>query len=126
MRVRGNVAPAPLTVELYPARAGYVEVRLRENIKTVVETDTQTQAEITMYEYDEYTFHVPNRDGLRNDIESNLADWIATGRTVEVNESASIVQEMQSELKQVESLSAQNAEYEAALSEIETTLGVNT
>ena len=98
MRVRGNVAPAPILVEPYPAKEGYVEVRLRENIKTVVETDTQTQTDITMYEYDEYTFHVPNRDGLRNDIESNLADWIATGRTVEVNESASIVQDVKAEL----------------------------
>lgn len=118
MRIRGNVSPAPILVEPYPAREGYAEVRLRENIKTVVETDTQTQVEITMYEYDEYTFHVPNRDGLRDDIESNLADWIATGRTVEVNQNASVVQE------QLENLSAQNAEYEKALSEIEEALSL--
>lgn len=98
MRVRGNVAPTPILVEPYPAKEGYVEVRLRENVKAVTETDTQTQAEITMYEYDEYTFHVPNRGGLRDDIENHLADWIATGRTAEVSAGASIVQEMQSEL----------------------------
>lgn len=118
MRVKGNVAPAPISVEPYPAKEGYAEVRLHENVKAVTETDTQTQVEITMYEYDEYTFHVPNRDGLRDDVESNLADWIATGRTVEVNENASVVQE------QLESLSAQNAEYEKALSEIEEALSL--
>lgn len=119
MRVKGNVAPAPISIEPYPAKEGYVEVRLRENVKTVVETDTQTQAEITMCIYDEYTFQVPDREGLQDDIESHLADWIATGRTVEINQNANVVQE------QLESLSAQNAEYEDALAEIEAALGVN-
>lgn len=98
MRVRGNVAPTPMLVEPYPARAGYAEIRLRENVKAVTETDTQTQDAITMFEYDEYTFQVPDREGLRMDIESHLADWIATGRTVEVNESASIMQDVKAEL----------------------------
>lgn len=98
MRVRGNVAPAPISVEPYPAKEGYAEVRLHENVKAVTETDTQTQADITMFEYDEYTFHVPNRDGLRDNIENHFADWIATGRTAEVSENASIVQDVKAEL----------------------------
>ena len=114
MRVSGNAAPNAVEVWSYPANPRMAEVRIRENVKAVVETDTQTQAEITMYEYDEYTFHVPDREGLQDDIESHLDEWIATGRTLEVNESASIVVDQRCHI---------NA-YEQALSEIETALGV--
>ena len=78
---------------------GYVEVRLRENINEVTETDTQTETTITMFEYDEYTFLLKDREGLQADIEGNLNDWLITGRTLEVNESASIVQDMKAALE---------------------------
>lgn len=78
---------------------GYVEVRLRENINEVTETDPQTETTITMFEYDEYTFLLKDREGLQADIESNLNDWLITGRTLEVNESASIVQDMKAALE---------------------------
>ena len=78
---------------------GYVEVRLRENINEVTETDPQTETTTTMFEYDEYTFLLKDREGLQADIESNLSDWLITGRTLEVNESASIVQDMKAALE---------------------------
>lgn len=78
---------------------GYVEVRLRENINEVTEIDPQTETTITMFEYDEYTFLLKDREGLQADIESNLNDWLITGRTLEVNESASIVQDMKAALE---------------------------
>ena len=75
-----------------------MEVRLRENIKEVTETDPQTETPLTMFEYDEYTFLLKDREGLREDIENNLSDWLITGRTLEVNEGASIVQDMREAL----------------------------
>jgi len=79
-----------------------VEVRLRENIKEVTETDPQTETTLTLFEYDEYTFLLKDREGLQEDIESNLSDWLITGRTLEVNESASIVQDMKAALEILE------------------------
>lgn len=99
MRVRGNISPATLTVESYLPMEGYVEVRLRENINEVTETDPQTETTITMFEYDEYTFLLKDREGLQEDIENNLNDWLITGRTLEVNESASIIQDMKAALE---------------------------
>lgn len=99
MRVRGNVPPVTLSMESCQPLEGYVEVRLREDIKEVTDTDPQTETSITMFEYDEYTFLLKDREGLREDIESNLNDWLITGRTLEVNESASIVQDMKAALE---------------------------
>lgn len=114
MRVKGNVSPNVLDIEHYAPKAGHVEVRLRENINTIVEMDEMTGHEISMFEYDEYTFILPDREGLPDEIEANLTDWLATGRTLEVDPNASIVADQHRDI---------NA-YEAALSEIETALGV--
>lgn len=102
MRVRGNISPVTLSVETYLPLEGYVEVRLRENIKEITETDPQTETPLTMFEYDEYTFLLKDREGLQEDIEGNLSDWLITGRTLEVNESASIVQDMKAALEILE------------------------
>lgn len=102
MRVRGNISPVTLSVETYLPLEGYVTVRLRENIKEVTETDPQTETPLGIFEYDEYTFLLRDREGLQEDIESNLSDWLITGRTLEVNESASIVQDMKAALEILE------------------------
>lgn len=99
MRVKGNVSPVTLSMEPYLPLEGYVEVRLREDIKEVTDTDPQTETSVTVFEYDEYTFLLKDREGLREDIESNLNDWLITGRTLEVNEGASIVQDMKAALE---------------------------
>ena len=114
MRVKGNVSPSVLNIEPYAPKADHVEVRLRDNINPIVEKDEITGQEISMFEYDEYTFVLPDREGLRNEIEENLTDWLATGRTLEANPNASIVADQHRDI---------NA-YEAALSEIEAALGV--
>ena len=94
MRVKGGTYPKPLLMEDYLPLDGYVEVRLRENVKEITETDDMTGTSVRMFEYDEYTFHLKYRIDLRENIENHLDEWMATGRTVEVNESASIVQDM--------------------------------
>lgn len=99
MRVKGNVSPNVLDIESYRPMPGYVEARLRENINETVEVDSMTEQEVTMFEYDEYTFVLREREGLREDIEANMADWLITGRTLEVNEGASIVQDMKAALE---------------------------
>lgn len=78
---------------------GYVELRLRENIKEVSEVDEMTETEVTMFEYDEYTFLLKDKEGLQEEIEVNMSDWLITGRTLEINESASIVQDMKKALE---------------------------
>lgn len=98
MRVKGNVSPNVLDIEAFAPMPGYVEVRLRENIKAVPVVDEMTETEITMYEYDEYTFHLREKESLQEEIETNMSDWLATGRTLEINEGASIVQDMKDAL----------------------------
>lgn len=78
---------------------GYVEVRVRENINEIEVIDEQSETAVPMFEYDEYTFLLKDREGLEKDIENNLSDWLITGRTLEVNESASIVQDMKAALE---------------------------
>lgn len=99
MRVKGNVSPNVLDIESYRPMPGYVEARLRENINEVTVVDEMTEQEIKMFEYDEYTFIVREREGLREDIEATMADWLVTGRTLEVNEGASIIQDMKAALE---------------------------
>lgn len=99
MRVRGNLSPNALDIEAFAPMPGYVEVRLRENVRSVTVVDEMTEAEVTMYEYDEYTFHLADKEGLREEIETNLTDWLITGRTLEINEGASIVQDMKEALE---------------------------
>ena len=99
MRVKGNVSPNVLGIESYRPIPGYVEARLRENINEVTVVDEMTEQEIKMFEYDEYTFVIREREGLREDIEANMADWLVAGRTLEVNEGASIIQDMKAALE---------------------------
>lgn len=97
MRVQGNASPSAVTVESYWPMPGYVEIRLHENIVDITPTDIENPT--PLFEYDEYVIHVKEKDGLQAEIESNLAEWLATGRMLEVNENASVVQDMKVELK---------------------------
>lgn len=90
MRVKGSVIPDQVTVE--PYAEGVVEVRIREN---VMAGDTEQDG----YEYDEYVFHVPEQKGLKETINSNLKEWLITGRNIEVNENASVIHDMKSALE---------------------------
>lgn len=90
MRVQGNTSPDVMLLEPYHPLQGYVELRLRENIEVFSEN---------LCEYDEYTFLLKDREGLREDIEVNLTDWLITGRMLEVNEMSSAVQDMKQALE---------------------------
>lgn len=90
MRVKGNVSPNVLDIESYRPMPGYVEARLRENINEVTVVDEMTEQEIKMFEYDEYTFIIREREGLREDIEGNMEDWLTTGRTLEIDTRATL------------------------------------
>ena len=105
MRVQGNINPNPVSLTDYRPKPGTVEIRLRENVVQIGDN---------LYEYGEYTAHLTDRDGLERDIRDNLADWLVTLRTLEINQNASIVVAQQLDI----------SAYEAALSEIEAALGV--
>lgn len=116
MRVQGNGFPAAVTVESYRPMPGYAEVRVRENAKDITPTDDENAA--PLYEYDEYVFHVKQRDGLQQEIENNLADWIQTGRVLEVNDRASTVQDMRVEIANAITPGALDAAYREGVNSI--------
>lgn len=75
-------------MEDYNPIPGFAEVRLRENIHEVQVEDPDPA---TMYEYDEYIFHVKKTEGLESEIKSHRADWLATGRAMEVDSRATLL-----------------------------------
>ena len=95
MKVQGNAYPEIVTVEHRIDMTGIVEIRIRENINDVSYIDQESGQNITMYEYDEYTTLSADRPSLKNEISENIQDWITTLRTMEVNQNASIVRNMQ-------------------------------
>ena len=116
MRVQGNGFPTTVTVESYWPMPGYVEVRLHENIKDITPTDDENA--VPLYEYDEYVFHVKQRDGLQQEIENNLVEWLQTGRMLEVNDRASTVQDMRTELKNAVSTGDLEAAYKEGVNSV--------
>lgn len=90
MRVKGNVSPSVLSVEEYASIPGKAEVKIRENISEQIIIDPMSEEEITVYEYDEYTFILDNTKGLKKEIEKNLEDWLITGKTLEVSPQATL------------------------------------
>lgn len=90
MRVRGSISPDVVTVEDSARLNGFSEVRVRENINEVTETDNMTGDTVTLYEYDEYVFNVPKQKGLKKKITANLSDWLLTGKNMEVATNATL------------------------------------
>ena len=99
MRVQSSATPNTIFLEEYRPLPGHVELRLRENVTEHKSIDEETGKERIRYEYDEYTFLLKDKPGLREDIEAHLSDWLITGRTLEVNENASLVREMKEALE---------------------------
>lgn len=116
MRVQGNEFPAAVTVESYWPMPGYAEVRVHENVKDITPTDDEDTT--PLYEYDEYVFHIKQRDGLQQEIENNLADWIQTGRALEVNDRASTVQDLKAEIADAITPEALDAAYKEGVNSI--------
>lgn len=116
MRVQGNGSPAAVTVVSYWPMPGYVEVRVSENIVDITPTDIENPA--PLFEYDEYVIRVKEKAGLQSEIESNLAEWLITGRMLEVNENASVVQDMRTELKNAVSTGDLEAAYKEGVNSV--------
>ena len=116
MRVQGNASPSAVTVESYWPMPGYAEIRLHENIVDITPTDVENPT--PLFEYDEYVIHVKEKDGLRAEIESNLAEWLATGRMLEVNENASVLQDMKTEIANAISASDLEAAYREGVNSV--------
>lgn len=116
MRVQGNASPSAVTVESYWPMPGYAEIRLHENIVNITPTDIENPA--PLFEYDEYVIHVKEKAGLQVEIESNLAEWLITGRMLEVNENASVVQDMRTELKNAVSTGDLEAAYKEGVNSV--------
>lgn len=116
MRVQGNASPTSVTVESYWPMPGYVEVRVRENVRDITPTNDENAA--PLYEYDEYVFHVKQRDGLQQEIENNLTAWIQTGRMLEVNDRASTVQDMRAEIANAITPASLDAAYREGVNSI--------
>lgn len=93
MRVHGDSIPTTMLIEPYHPMSGYVELRLRENI-----TERPIEG-VLKYEYDEYTFLLKDREGLREEIEAHLNDWLTSGRIMEINENASVFRDMKKALE---------------------------
>lgn len=90
MRVRGNANPKTVSVTIYEPIPGKAEVKVRENVAPFETTDPVTEEVMSGYEYDEYTFIMDNAIGLEKTIEDNLADWLITGKTLEVAPNATL------------------------------------
>lgn len=101
MRVTGNAIPDPVSVWAYPAKPGYAEIRLRENVQEQTYTDQDTGSDTTVYLYDEYTLYIPHYGGLEADIKEHLASWLDTARGMEISPQASAIVDAQ---EQVDSL----------------------
>lgn len=99
MKVHGNNFPDAIHIERYLPKQGYVEVRLCENINEISVVSDLIEQAVTMYEYDEYVLQIPQRANLAEEIEANLTDWLATGRVLETNHNASLVQDMKTALE---------------------------
>jgi hypothetical protein len=93
MRIKGNIFPEIISIESYDPKPGYVELRLRDNIRKL-----PTEEDTSIYEYDEFTFLLKDREGLREEVESNRTQWVATGRSLEVNEKATLICELREEI----------------------------
>ena len=109
MKRTGGKPSKRVTLSYYDPKPDYVEVRLRENVR---------QHQDGEFEYDEYVIHVKEKDGLQAEIESNLAEWLATGRMLEVNENASVVQDMRTEIANAVSTGDLEAAYKEGVNSI--------
>lgn len=96
MRVVGDKNPEVIKVEQM-LNNNLAEVRIRQNVSQITVTNEFIGTH-TMYQYDEYVMKMPYRDTLKAEIESNLQDWLATGRTLEYNVMASIPYDMKQAL----------------------------
>ena len=90
MRVIGDNVPERIGIVKAPQREGYVEVKIRESVTPYSKEDEETGQVYKGYTYDEYTFTVPQKDGLEAEIDANFAMWTESGKTQELNPMATM------------------------------------
>lgn len=93
MRVSGNAAPNAVEVWSCPAKPGMAEVRIRENVREQI--PTESDAGEKTYQYDEYILYVPAYEGLKADIQADFASWLETARGLETSPQASAIVDAQ-------------------------------
>lgn len=82
MKVSGSVNPPALSYE--HRFDGMAEMRFRENITSVKDSETGG----TVYQYDEYTLTMTDRDGLEEIVKDNTAVWMAYAKQAETDRMA--------------------------------------
>lgn len=118
MKVNGDVSPNTIHIEKSAIIPGYVEVRLRDNISQVELIDEISGRNMQKYDYDEYTFELPYREGLREEIEAKFDDWIASGRALEQNTQASAYVDLQTALAAAPTVEEINAAMQEGVNSI--------
>ena len=75
MRAESTIKPKKFEIE-EKANNEYVTIKFFTDIESKELVDEEGNKE-TLYEYDEFTLkHIKNREGLRNQIESNYKEWL--------------------------------------------------
>lgn len=82
MKVSGSVNPPALSYE--HRFDGMAEMRFRENITSVKDSETGG----TVYQYDEYTLTMTDRDGLEKIVKGNTAVWLIYAKQAETGRMA--------------------------------------
>ena len=126
MRVRSDFKPEAVSITDYTPDSTLVEVYVSENIKEVLvqgdnEEDGEANEDRVQWESDMYIFHPKRVDGLKEDIEAHLSDWIATGRSLEVDTKATEMCERDDEIADLMDTLADAAqsEYDTLMGELE-------
>lgn len=92
MKVKSGIRPSPYDINVSD---GSAIIRFAENViekqntpksrKRQCQDDALDEEITTYYEYDCYTLVVPNRSGLIDDLENNLAEWLEKAKQTEAN-----------------------------------------
>lgn len=126
MRVRSDFKPEAVSITDYTPDNTLVEVYISENIKEVLihdddREDDEASEDRVQWDSDMYIFHLKRVNGLKENIEAHLSDWIATGRSLEISTDATEVRERDDEITDLYDTLADAAqsEYDTLMSELE-------
>ncbi|MCH4240018.1 MAG: phage tail assembly chaperone [Oscillospiraceae bacterium] len=84
MKVNGSISPPALSFE--HRFDGMAEMRFRENI-----TSEKDENGNTIFTYDEYLLVMPDRDGLKKNVQDNIVVWLAYAKAAEIEQLAADV-----------------------------------
>ena len=99
MRVIGDLFSETVVINPYLSNQKLVEVRIRNNVKPYQKINPNTNEVYNGFICDEYIFHIPNKENLKEEILNNFNAWVEAGRASEIEEKATLVQEMKEALE---------------------------